>query len=68
MSDDLLEILHFNDVYEIEESKDAVEIETKTGIYSTGGAARFVTAMEEHGSKEKLVLFSGDLLSPSSLS
>ncbi len=32
------------------------------------GAARFVTAMEQHGSQSKLVLFSGDLFCPSNLS
>ena len=29
------------------------------------GAARFVTAFEQHGKDTKLVLFSGDLFSPS---
>ena len=37
------------------------------GVIIYPGAARFVTAMIEHGSKDKLVLFSGDLFSPSNL-
>ena len=32
------------------------------------GAARFVSAMKQHGSDNKLVLFSGDLFGPSNLS
>jgi len=33
-----------------------------------GGASRFKTAFDLYGSKNKLVLFSGDLFFPSSLS
>jgi len=32
------------------------------------GASRFVRALDMYGSKEKLVIFSGDLLYPSGLS
>lgn len=56
-----LTILHFNDVYNIEESKQL----------QLGGAARFATALHEHRNKDSentLVLFSGDALSPSVLS
>ena len=64
---DFLDILHFNDVYVMEESEKAVQIKGKD-VYTKGGTARFVTAMKEHGCDKKLVLFSGDLLSPSYLS
>ena len=50
-----LEILHFNDVY---------NIENKT----IGSAARFKTAFDLYDSKNKLVIFSGDLFFPSMLS
>ena len=53
-----LTIIHFNDVYEIEEEK----------TEPIGGAARFCTALELEQSKNKtknLVLFSGDGFSPS---
>jgi NDP-sugar pyrophosphorylase family protein len=55
-----LEIIHFNDVYNIEqrESEDLIK----------AGAARFVKALDTYGSKDKLVLFSGDLFFPSNLS
>lgn len=59
----VLKILHFNDVYEIEERKpngDPNQV--------LAGAARFVTAMEQHGLSKKLVLFSGDMFGPSNLS
>ena len=55
-----LEILHFNDVYNIEERVTDEPIKA--------GAARFVTALDEYRSAEKLVLFSGDLFYPSNLS
>jgi 5'-nucleotidase len=67
MEKSFLEILHFNDVYDIEERV----IQVKTGdsqVQVFAGASRFVTAMEQHGSKTKLVLFSGDLFNPSNLS
>lgn len=54
-----LRIIHFNDVYNIEEGKEE----------PLGGAARFYTALNEI--KEEgpaLVLFSGDALSPSTMS
>ena len=49
MEKSVLEILHFNDVYDIEERV----IQVKTGDSQTqvfAGASRFVTAMEQHGS------------------
>jgi 5'-nucleotidase len=55
-----LEILHFNDVYNLESRPEGAPI--------LAGAARFVTALNEYHSKDKLVLFSGDLLFPSNLS
>jgi len=58
--DKKLEIIHFNDVYNIEE-RDS----DKTVV---AGSSRFVTAMDQYGSSEKLVLFSGDLFFPSYLS
>lgn len=53
----LLQIIHFNDVYNIEENDKG-----------QGGVSRFITKMNEHNSKEKLTLFSGDLFAPSLLS
>ncbi|TGZ63278.1 hypothetical protein CRM22_006999 [Opisthorchis felineus] len=56
-----LTILHFNDVYNVEETTEN----------PCGGAARFAGALTELRSKNPdrtLLLFSGDLLSPSSLS
>ena len=55
-----LEIIHFNDVYNIEEHKDSTDIKA--------GSSRFVTALDQYNSKDKLVLFSGDLFFPSHLS
>lgn len=52
-----LNIVHFNDVYNIEQSDQE----------PVGGAARFLTALENIILKgPTLVLFSGDALSPSS--
>ena len=52
-----LNIIHFNDVYNIE-SRD---------VEPLGGAARFITALEDLISQNPtLVLFSGDAISPSS--
>ena len=48
-------ILHFNDVYNIEEKKKE----------PVGGAARFKTALESFRDTEPLILFSGDLFEPS---
>ena len=57
------EILHFNDVYNLEgkvPSKDPVEAETQI----LRGCARFKTAFDRYNSKGKLVVFSGDVFSP----
>ena len=51
-----LEIIHFNDVYNLEERPNDVV---------KAGAARFISALDKYDSKNKLVLFSGDLFSPS---
>jgi hypothetical protein len=57
-----LRILHFNDVYDIEDHK-------QTDQYGTiAGAARFITAFRQYGCMKKLCLFSGDLFYPSMLS
>ena len=58
-----LQILHFNDVYNIEERK-----AIKDGSPISAGASRFVTEFKNRGMNEKLVVFSGDLFSPSALS
>ena len=50
-------LLHFNDVYNLQPRK-------KEPI---GGAARFITAANAHKDKNPLVLFSGDIYSPSKL-
>jgi len=52
-----LVILHFNDVYTIEEAKEE----------PVGGIARFKTALNSFSNENPLVLFSGDLFSPSTL-
>ncbi len=56
--DYLLNVVHFNDVYNIE-SRD---------IEPCGGAARFVRTLEylKNLGRPTLILFSGDALSPSS--
>ena len=56
-SDRLFNIIHFNDVYTIE----------NRDIEPVGGASRFVTALEHLIEKKPntLVFFSGDALSPS---
>ena len=59
----MLKIIHFNDVYNVEPGENE----------PVGGAARFKTKLKEirdellkkYGSKEPLVLFSGDALGPS---
>lgn len=53
-----LTIVHFNDVYDVSEKKDTV---------NCGGVARFITCIEKIKEKDPnaLVLFSGDLWSPS---
>jgi 5'-nucleotidase len=51
-------ILHFNDVYTIDEGKDE----------PVGGVARFKTALEQYKDLEPLTIFSGDAFSPSTLS
>ena len=54
----ILHIMHFSNVYNlIEREKDPV-----------GGAARFITAAEKFSDLNPLVLFSGDIFSPSRLS
>ena len=54
-----LEIIHFNDVYNIEERDDDGPIRA--------GVARFVSAFDSYKAKDKLVIFSGDLFFPSNL-
>ena len=49
-------ILHFNDCYNIESQKSE----------PVGGAARFKTVLKSFEFLEPLVLFSGDIVSPSS--
>ncbi|CAI2365170.1 unnamed protein product [Moneuplotes crassus] len=56
-SERTMHILHFNDVYNLQPRK-------KEPI---GGAARFLTATKPHMEKNPLVLFSGDIYSPSKL-
>ncbi|CAH8636698.1 unnamed protein product [Schistosoma rodhaini] len=59
MDIDILHILHFNDVYNVEEQKQE----------PVAGAARFTTALKQHGAgQDSIVLFSGDCLSPSYIS
>ncbi|RZF33607.1 hypothetical protein LSTR_LSTR006985 [Laodelphax striatellus] len=57
-SGSVLTILHFNDVYNVQPQREEPE----------GGAARFVAAIKAHSHLDPLVLFSGDVFSPSMLS
>ena len=50
-----LSIVHFNDVYEVQERKRE----------PVGGVARFKTAVDRVRDKNPLVVFSGDCLNPS---
>ena len=50
-----LTVIHFNDVYNIDPSDQE----------PVGGAARFKTKLKEFAAKNPLVLFSGDIFSPS---
>ena len=50
-----LTILHFNDVYNLDEGQ----------AEPVGGVARFKTALESFASEDPLILFSGDLFQPS---
>lgn len=52
---DKLIILHFNDVYNLEEGK----------VEPVGGVARFKTALDSFKDLEPLIVFSGDLFQPS---
>eukprot|EP00057_Strongylocentrotus_purpuratus_P012764 XP_011667238.1 PREDICTED: 5'-nucleotidase isoform X2 [Strongylocentrotus purpuratus] len=54
---EVLTIIHFNDVYNIE-----------AGDGACGGAARFATVVKAYTDRNPLVLFSGDCLNPSILS
>jgi len=49
----ILNIIHFNDVYDIEPTN------------SKGGVARFFTALQKYQETKPMVLFSGDIFSPS---
>ena len=60
-----LQVLHFNDVYNITERSTASSGESSDENIVVAGASRFVTAFELHEMHKKLVLFSGDLFSPS---
>ena len=53
--DQMLTILHFNDVYNIESGTEE----------PVGGAARFCTALKSLSHLNPLVLFSGDIFAPS---
>ena len=57
-SEKVIHILHFNDVYNINERE----------IEPVGGAARFISAVEKYKHLNPLILFSGDIFSPSKLS
>lgn len=50
---DSLTIIHFNDVYDIEPEN------------NKGGVARFYTALQKYSDSKPLILFSGDVFSPS---
>ena len=48
-----LSFIHFNDVYDIESTNNC------------GGVARFYTALKKYEQDQRMILFSGDLFSPS---
>ncbi|XP_055839980.1 snake venom 5'-nucleotidase isoform X1 [Episyrphus balteatus] len=54
-----LTILHYNDVYNVDSNSD---------VEPVGGAARFCTAIRSFKELDPLILFSGDIFSPSMLS
>lgn len=56
---DGITILHFNDVY---------NVDSTTTQEPIGGAARFLTAIKSFEDENPVVLFSGDVFSPSMLS
>ena len=65
-----IRILHFNDVYDIEEKQSSIK-QTQASEKNFASSARFVTAMREHDCQDKqktMVLFSGDMISPDKLS
>lgn len=51
----VLTIIHYNDVYNVEERKEEPR----------AGAARFVSAVQSFSALHPLILFSGDVYSPS---
>lgn len=53
---DCVTIIHFNDCYNIEPGE------------KSGGAARFLTAINQHRHLNPMILFSGDIISPSFIS
>ncbi|KAI5750625.1 hypothetical protein M8J76_017176 [Diaphorina citri] len=55
---DVITIIHYNDVYNVEERKEE----------PVAGAPRFVTAVKSFSHLNPLILFSGDVYSPSMLS
>jgi 2',3'-cyclic-nucleotide 2'-phosphodiesterase (5'-nucleotidase family) len=54
-------------VYDLEDKESSIQ-QTEGGKKPIASASRFVTAMREHGSKDKLVFFSGDLFAPDKMS
>ena len=62
-----LDILHFNDVYDIigKPIQKGLTEDTISPTKNNAVASRFATAWKEHGMEDKLCLFSGDLFSPS---
>ena len=61
-------MIHFNDVYNIESRAIKKSSTGQNDPVVVGGASRFVTAFKQRNMEQKLVLFSGDLFSPSRLS
>lgn len=54
--DDSITIIHFNDCYNVQRNQ------------QSGGAASFLTAINQHRHLNPLILFSGDIISPSFIS
>ena len=64
-----LEILQFNDVYNVDERDEETKGELDPmALRIKAGIARFVNAMKVYRCKHKVVAFSGDLFFPSRMS
>ena len=67
--DKKIEILQFNDVYNVDEREDdSKAMFNPDAMVMKAGVARFKNALDVYDGKKKLVAFSGDLFFPSRMS